>query len=163
MNTNLSGDAKRLSFKKAITEQEVIEKLISVKQYIDVKYASPITIAELGRHAAINAFYMIRLFKAYFDTTPHQYLTIRRMKEAYELLRESKTVTEVCKAVGYADIASFSKLFRKIHGIPPSEVKKNLQVQVTTSLRCHLEFQTNNKFQLLNGPPLQRGRLKVFV
>ena len=54
--------------------------------------------------------------------TPVNYIIEVKMKKALEYLHEQKySVKEVASLVGYADIYSFSKAFKKIYGIPPSK------------------------------------------
>ena len=53
--------------------------------------------------------------------TPVNYITQVKMKKALEYLYEQNySVKEVAALVGYTDIYTFSKAFKKIYGIPPS-------------------------------------------
>ena len=62
-----------------------------------------------------------RSFKAAFGETPHQYLLSRRMERAKALLRADElSVTDVCLAVGFTSLGSFSTQFRRFVGDSPT-------------------------------------------
>ncbi|HEX2907903.1 MAG TPA: helix-turn-helix transcriptional regulator, partial [Phototrophicaceae bacterium] len=53
--------------------------------------------------------------------TPHRYFVGQRIARAKELLRNSDlSITEICAAVGFESLGSFSTLFRKVAGVSPS-------------------------------------------
>jgi len=57
--------------------------------------------------------------------TPHRYLTRLRLERAARLLSGTdREVTEICAAVGFESPGSFSRLFRRELGRPPSEFRK---------------------------------------
>ena len=61
------------------------------------------------------------LLRASFGETPIRYVTRRRIERAQDLLRRANlTVTEVCTAVGYASLGSFSSRFLELVGESPS-------------------------------------------
>lgn len=87
---------------------------------LDRGYDTPITIEDLSREVALSPYYLIRTFKHVYKQTPHQYLMQRRIARSKELLRDSDlSITEICAAVGFESLGSFSTLFRKIAGVSP--------------------------------------------
>ncbi|MBC8100792.1 MAG: helix-turn-helix transcriptional regulator [Armatimonadetes bacterium] len=87
---------------------------------LDQNYDAPMTIADLSRAVALSPYYLIRAFKHVYQQTPHQYLVGQRIARAKELLRNSDlSITEICAAVGFESLGSFSTLFRKIAGVSP--------------------------------------------
>jgi AraC-like DNA-binding protein len=67
----------------------------------------------------------VRSFGATYGTTPGAYLAQRRIERAQDLLRAANlTVTEVCHAVGYTSLGSFSATFRQIVGETPSDFQR---------------------------------------
>ncbi len=90
------------------------------RRLLDQHYATPITIEALGSQVALSPYYLIRAFKHIYKQTPHQYLIGRRIAKAKELLRNTQiSVTEICAAVGFESLGSFSTLFRKATGLSP--------------------------------------------
>jgi AraC-like DNA-binding protein len=90
------------------------------RHLLDRRYDTPITIEDLSRAVALSPYYLIRAFKRVYKQTPHQYLIGRRIARAKELLRYSDvSITEICAAVGFESLGSFSTLFRKVAGVSP--------------------------------------------
>ncbi len=64
-----------------------------------------------------------RKFRAAYGETPYSYLMTRRIERAKAFLREGKSVTDTCVAVGCTSLGSFSSRFTEIVGVPPSEYR----------------------------------------
>lgn len=89
--------------------------------YIDEHLDQPLSVEELAQRAYLSRFHFIRQFQRVVHQTPHQYVMNRRLQRAKELLANSDMpVTEICLAVGFESLGSFSTLFRNVVGWPPS-------------------------------------------
>ena len=99
--------------------------LLRVRDLIDRAYAAPLDVPALARSAHVCESYFSRSFKAAFGETPHQYLLRRRLERAKALLRAGELpVTEVCLAVGFTSLGSFSTQFRRFVGASPSAYRE---------------------------------------
>jgi AraC-like DNA-binding protein len=99
----------------------VRRRLALARAFIDEHYDLPIDLEQIAGQASFSPYHFLRLFRGAFDQTPHQYLTKRRIAKAKELLAASDlSVTEVCLAVGFDSLGSFSALFRRHVGHAPS-------------------------------------------
>jgi AraC-like DNA-binding protein len=88
---------------------------------MDRAYAGPLDVPALARRAGVSRAHFTRSFKLTFGETPHQYLMSRRMERAKSLLRAGElSVTDVCFAVGFSSLGSFSTQFRRFVGESPS-------------------------------------------
>ena len=97
------------------------EQAHQARRMMDQGYATSITIEQLSSAVALSPFYLIRLFRRIYKQTPHQYLIHLRIAKAKELLRNSDlSIMEICVAVGYESLGSFSTLFRKVAGLSPN-------------------------------------------
>lgn len=66
-----------------------------------------------------------RHFKAWTNTTPNNYRIQRRIHEAQcRLASETVPVTRIADDLGYADVYTFSKQFKKIVGLPPGKFRR---------------------------------------
>ncbi|MDX2137345.1 MAG: helix-turn-helix transcriptional regulator [Chloroflexota bacterium] len=91
------------------------------RRFIDRHYDTPITIQQMSDQAALSPYHFIRVFQRAYRQTPHQYLMHQRIAKAKALLRTTDLpVTEICIAIGFESLGSFSTLFRKVVGISPS-------------------------------------------
>jgi len=74
----------------------------------------------LGGEVGLSASRFLRRFRAVFGATPHALQSEARMARACVLLRESSLpVTEVCFAVGFESLGSFSAAFSRRMGCSP--------------------------------------------
>lgn len=84
-----------------------------VADYAEMLHKSPKTLSNL--------------FKKYNEKSPLQIIQNRTILEARRLLLYSdKSIKEIAYEIGYEDIQSFSRFFKKIEGISPSDFKKAL-------------------------------------
>jgi AraC-like DNA-binding protein len=89
--------------------------------YIDLNYREPLDLDGLARVAGVSKYHFARSFEAAYGETPIRYLTRRRIERAQDLLRVANlTVTEVCMAVGFASLGSFSGRFSQLVGESPT-------------------------------------------
>jgi AraC-like DNA-binding protein len=99
--------------------------LLRVRDLIDRAYAERLDIPALARSANVSESYFSRSFKAAFGETPHQYVMSRRMERAKALLRTNDlSVTEICLAVGFTSLGSFSSQFRRLVGTSPTAYRE---------------------------------------
>jgi AraC-like DNA-binding protein len=96
--------------------------------YIEKNYMKSISLDEIASVNNMSKFHFTRVFKRKTGFTFKQYLNKKRIEMAKKFIRyEDMTVSEAGIAVGYNDLAYFSRVFREIEGISPSGYKKNLQ------------------------------------
>jgi transcriptional regulator GlxA family with amidase domain len=104
---------------------DVLVHLRRARDHIDRHFAEPLDLEALARTAGLSKFHFHRLFSAAYGRTPAAYLSERRVERAQDLLRSANlTVTEVCHAVGFTSLGSFSSRFREIVGESPREFQK---------------------------------------
>ena len=99
---------------------DIYQRIVAAKVYIDTNYHESIDLEQISQQAFISRFHFHRLFRQVYKRTPHQYLTQTRLEAAKVLLaREGISVTDVCNAIGFESLGSFSSLFRKQSGYSP--------------------------------------------
>ena len=112
----------------ARTEQERIDELAvlrRIRDRLDRHYAEPFDLPAMARMAHMSEGHFSRRFRAAFGETPHGYLMTRRIERAMLLLRgDDLTVTEVCFAVGFSSLGSFSTRFTELVGMPPGAYRQ---------------------------------------
>lgn len=84
----------------------------------------PLTVAELAAVAKFSIPYFHTLFRQQTGFAPMDYIIRLRLHRACQLLEETdQTIRQVALQVGYADPLYFSRIFRSIHDISPSEYR----------------------------------------
>ena len=95
-----------------------------VRDRIDREYAQPLDVEALARGAHMSAGHLSREFRIAYGEPPYGYLMTRRIERAMALLRRGDlSVTDVCMAVGFTSLGSFSSTFTRLVGEPPSAYK----------------------------------------
>lgn len=118
-------EAEQLPAIKRSTREELYRRLVRARDYAAALCASPLTLTELAQVACLSPNHFLRTFQAAFHQTPHQFLTARRLEMAQYLLRSTnQSVTEICFAVGFLSLGSFSALFRQKVGLSPEAYRR---------------------------------------
>ena len=100
---------------------DLLVHLRRARDHIDRRYAEPLDLDGLAVVAGVSKYHFARCFEAAYGETPIRYLTRRRIERAQDLLRHANlTVTEICFAVGFASLGSFSSRFRQLVGQSPT-------------------------------------------
>ena len=100
-------------------------RLLRARDAIDRDYGRPLDVPALARIAHVSPAHFSRTFKATFGETPHRYLQRRRIERAMALLRDTAhPVTDVALLVGSNSLGTFSRTFRDVVGVPPSEYRR---------------------------------------
>lgn len=114
---------EKLQAVKRSTREEIYRRLFISEAFIREHLQEAVTLDQMAEACCMNPFHFLRLFKEFFHTTPHQYLTELRLEKARGLLKSGAvSVADACFAVGFASPASFSHLFKRRWGCSPSEL-----------------------------------------
>jgi AraC-like DNA-binding protein len=106
--------------------EESNRAMLRARDAMDRAYAEPLDIPALARIAHVSEAHFIRTFRATFGETPHRYLQRRRVERAMTLLVETnRDVTDICYAVGFGSLGTFSRTFRQIVGESPSDFRRH--------------------------------------
>ena len=98
------------------------KRMLTAKAYIDQHFTEPDCISDAVSESGLGDRRFRDLFKTAFNTTPNRYLTLKKTEYAKELLSAGGlSVTEVSKRSGFSDIYYFSKVFKRIYDVAPSE------------------------------------------
>jgi AraC family transcriptional activator of pyochelin receptor len=98
-----------------------VEKLRSVKEFIEKNYLERITLPDLALRFGINEFKLKSGYKQLFGNPVYHTIHHLRMQTAAELLKNDvMNISEITDFVGYSHISHFSAAFKKKFGHPPS-------------------------------------------
>lgn len=112
-------------------------KLIdSIKKYIDNNISEQLSVQKLCEIFDISPTYLNILFRKFENTSFTKYLTHRRVDKAKELMTNNPqlSVKDISELLGYSDQFYFSKVFKSVVGVSPSEFKENIQQRKKDSL-----------------------------
>ena len=101
-------------------------KVISAIEFIRNNYARQICLEDIAEYAGVSRVYLSQIFKKETGKNISDYLVEYRLGKAKELLLNSNlkiyTIAELC---GFGSAQYFNKIFKKMNGISPYQLKDN--------------------------------------
>lgn len=95
-------------------------------RYLETNYAEPLSIPQIASHTGVSAIYLNRIFKLSTGKTLSEYLNEYRTAQSLPMLSDtSDTIQHISERVGYNDVRSYIRFFKKFYGMTPSEYRKN--------------------------------------
>jgi AraC-like DNA-binding protein len=113
-----------------IVDGDVFRRLVRARDFLADSYDATVLLEQAAREAGMSPFHFLRSFSRTFGETPRGYVQRLRVERAMERLARGASVTEACFDVGYTSVGSFSSMFARRLGLPPSEWQRMLRRQV---------------------------------
>ncbi|WP_163539807.1 AraC family transcriptional regulator [Gracilibacillus sp. YIM 98692] len=106
------------------SDDEVPVAIAKTLSFIKENYQKDVGLEDIVSVSGLSKYHFTRLFHKTMKETPMQYLTKIRMHHALELLQHrALTIEEVALAVGYSNGNYFSKVFKSLLDISPSQYR----------------------------------------
>lgn len=106
----------------------IAEEVDTALTYFNEHYNKEINIQEYAASRNMSISWFIRSFKKYTGFTPMQYILSIRISNAESLLEATEyNVTEISNIVGYENPLYFSRIFKKMKGLSPTEYRSRVK------------------------------------
>ena len=106
--------------KAAVEEDDAIIR--EAKEFIHSHVGKRIKLEDIARHVHLSPSYFAIYFKNKTDVNLRDYLLSEKMEYArLALMNPGTSIRDVAYDVGYGDYRSFSRAFKNVHGITPSD------------------------------------------
>lgn len=93
--------------------------------YIEAHYTENLSVPQIASHVSVNSVYLNKLFKLSMGKTISDYLNCTRVEASKELLLAPEaTVASVSTGLGYNDVRSFIRFFKKYTGLTPKDFRQ---------------------------------------
>ena len=96
-----------------------------------------LNISFLSNKVFISSYYLQRIFYSLVGKTIGTYIRERRLTEAGTDIKNGKKVMEVAIKYGYESQESFTRAFKKFHGINPGVAKKGLIISCVPAININ--------------------------
>jgi AraC-like DNA-binding protein len=104
------------------------ETLLKIAKYIHENLEKPLTIESTAKEFGMSTRTLSRKFKEILGMNYVRFLRALRITRSLELMLEGKyNMYEIAMMVGYNSLSSFSNIFKKVIGIPPTEYQQKLK------------------------------------
>ena len=105
---------------------ELFDRIIA---YIDENIYLPLTIPEICEHFSLSRTALQLMFKNSIDQSPKKYINDKKLERSCQMLLENRyTISEISLRLGYTSIHYFSRHFKKVTGMTPSEYASSVKV-----------------------------------
>jgi AraC family transcriptional regulator len=98
-------------------------RLRAVVEYVEEHLDAGLTLGQMAAVAHLSAYHFARQFKAATGLPPHQYIILRRVERARQLLQAGTdlSLAEVAAWAGFSDQSQFSHHFKRLVGVTPGQ------------------------------------------
>ncbi len=115
-NKPVSNDAKQL---------RALKRCKKMMSFIHENYKNDITLLDIASYAHVKESEALRCFKTVLNSSPIKYLKKHRIEQAAILLKVSSlAIIDIGFGCGFSEMSYFSKSFKEVYGLTPSEYRK---------------------------------------
>lgn len=98
--------------------------------YMERNYMKDISIPQIAESVSLNSVYLNKLFKLSTGKTLSDYLNMHRIEVAKTYLSETElSLNAISEKVGYNDVRSLLRYFKKYNGISPTEYRQKISAK----------------------------------
>ncbi|MBK6820927.1 MAG: helix-turn-helix transcriptional regulator [Bacteroidetes bacterium] len=113
---------------KKSTRNELFSKMMNAKNNIHDSLYSHVSMTDIAKDLLMSEYRFFHLFKETFQVSPHRYMVQLKMDEAIRLFVDGKhSWTEIAALLQFADVQTFSKMFKKHFLICPKAYADQLK------------------------------------
>lgn len=100
--------------------------LARAQHFIDHHLAERIGLADIANAACVSRYHFARMFRLSTGRSPMQYLLLRRIERAQQLLSSGRhSVSTVAHELGFFDQSHFVNSFRRVTGATPGRFARH--------------------------------------
>lgn len=107
--------------RKTQPTQSTMSQENELLSFVNENLTSDITIEKIASNLHISPSQVSRIFKKATGTSPHNYITTKRLIMFNKKIEKGTAVIQACHECGFHDYSSFYRLYKKRFGISPTE------------------------------------------
>jgi len=130
---------------------EWLERLNLTMDYIERSMETGIDLSEAAHIACCSTFHFQRMFSYIAGLPLSEYVRRRRMSAAAFALQRGAKVIDLALTYGYDSPTAFSRAFRSVHGVSPSQARKKgvpLKAYPRLSFRITIKGDTEMNYRI---------------
>lgn len=105
------------------------EIFLHIRTYMEAQLSHTLTLEQICRDNMIGISQLQKLFRSKCGSGIMEYFSRMKIRRAKEMIREQNlNFTQIADCLGYASIHYFSRQFKKITGMTPSEYSLSIQM-----------------------------------
>ncbi len=118
----LTGEMDRLESHLALTNTpgDKAKVIALIKQYIKTHLQQDISLQDIAGAFHMNSSYLSRLFKEISSVSFTEFMLYEKTELAIMMMKNGQSLTEISEKLGYLNLSSFTRMFKKVRGVSPS-------------------------------------------
>lgn len=115
----------RLSFGESSVETKSLATptlIADVMEYIGEHFNEELSLDSLAKRFFISKYHLSHEFTKAVGTSVHRYQTLKRLNNAYEMLKSGVSAQEVSVKCGFSDYTSFFRAFKTEYSVSPRTI-----------------------------------------
>jgi AraC family transcriptional regulator len=106
-------------------------RLRAVVEYIEEHLDAGPTLEQMAAVARLSPYHFARQFKTATGRPPHQYVIMRRVERAKQLLQAGtdRSLAEVAACAGFSDQSVFCQHFKRLVGVTPGQFRMSARIE----------------------------------
>ncbi len=103
-------------------------RIAAALRRIEAQAEETLSLAALAQEAAMSPFHFLRTFRHVAGMTPHQFVLRTRLhRAAVRLRRSDEAISAIAFDVGFTDLSTFNRRFRRVMGASPSAYRQGVR------------------------------------
>ena len=124
-NVNFSITESKEEYKAKIISSNTEKKINRAIAFIREHYNTPLTREKVGEYIGMNHDYFGKAFQKFTKKTFRDFLNEIRIENSLPLLRDEEVlITNIAYSVGFDNISTFNRVFRKVMKSTPSKYRE---------------------------------------
>ena len=99
--------------------------IAAIKDYIDQNICIKFSLNDIARSIHLSKSYICHLFKNHVGTTLFDYISLKKMLYAEDLIKKGASPMEACNKLGYLNYSNFYTLYKRYLNTSPSSTKRS--------------------------------------
>ncbi|MGS2741618.1 GlxA family transcriptional regulator [Sinomicrobium sp. M5D2P17] len=101
------------------------KEILRIQKYIEENYNAQVSVEDIAEKANMSKRNFVRRFKNATQNTPLEYLQRVKIEAAKKALeRSAESIHSVVYDVGYNDLKTFRKIFKRVTGLTPQDYRR---------------------------------------
>lgn len=105
------------------SRSEILQKVV---KYIEVHIMEPIHLSDAAAETGVSSAYLSTMFKKEMDYNFIEYVNLRKIELARQMLQDGKMVYEVSELLGFENSTYFSRVFKRYTDVSPDTYRKQM-------------------------------------
>ncbi|MCU7700364.1 AraC family transcriptional regulator [Enterococcus gallinarum] len=135
-----------------------LENMNQAMAYLEENLLEEIDFTHMAKLAGCSEYHFRRVFSYLAGMSLSEYLRCRKLVLAGDLLKQGAKVIDTATLLGYDSSDAFSKAFRGMHGISPSQAKQlDVILKAFPPMTFQLTIKGGNKmdYRIVHNEPFQ--------